>query len=42
MIVIMLRVNFVTLLSIDAAANTTDDLMLSWKWSPGQGWRHGV
>jgi len=37
MIVIMLRVIFVTWLSIDAAANTTDDLMLSWKWSPGQG-----
>ena len=42
MIVIMLSVNFGTLLSIDAAANTTDDLMLSWKWSPGQDWRHGL
>ena len=42
MIVIMLSVSFVTLLSIDAAANTTDDLMLSWKWSPGQDWRHGL
>ncbi len=29
MIVIMLSMTFVTLLSIDAAANTTDDLMLS-------------
>jgi len=35
-IVINLSTDFFDVLSIDAAANTTDDLMLSWKWPPGQ------